>query len=78
MNNLEKITSNTEETVTIEELKTVLEKTKPKAYIGFEPSGSVHLGWKICSNKIKDFIDCGFDFIILLADWHAYINDKLG
>ena len=78
MNNLEKITSNTEETVTIEELKTVLEKTKPKAYIGFEPSGSVHLGWKICSNKIKDFIECGFDFIILLADWHAYINDKLG
>jgi len=78
MNNLERITSNTEETVTIEELKTVLEKTKPKAYIGFEPSGSVHLGWKICSNKIKDFIECGFDFIILLADWHAYINDKLG
>ena len=78
MNNLEKITSNTEETVTIGELKSVLEKTKPKAYIGFEPSGSVHLGWKICSNKIKDFIGCGFDFIILLADWHAYINDKLG
>jgi len=78
MDNLEKIISNTEETVTIEELKTVLEKAKPKAYIGFEPSGSVHLGWKICSNKIKDFIDCGFDFIILLADWHAYINDKLG
>jgi len=78
MNNLEKITSNTEETVTIDELKSVLEKTKPKAYIGFEPSGSVHLGWKICSNKIKDFIGCGFDFIILLADWHAYINDKLG
>jgi len=78
MDNLEKIISNTQETVTIEELKTVLEKAKPKAYIGFEPSGSVHLGWKICSNKIKDFIDCGFDFIILLADWHAYINDKLG
>jgi tyrosyl-tRNA synthetase len=77
MNNLDKIISNTEETVTIEELKSVLEKTKPKAYIGFEPSGSVHLGWKICSNKIKDFIECGFDFIILLADWHAYINDKL-
>jgi len=78
MNNLEKITSNTEETITIEELKSVLEKTKPKAYIGFEPSGSVHLGWKICANKIKDFLECGFDFTVLLADWHAYINDKLG
>jgi len=78
MNNLEKITLNTEEIVTIEELKSVLEKPKSKAYIGFEPSGSVHLGWKICTNKIKDFLECGFDFTVLLADWHAYINDKLG
>ena len=50
MNKLQKIISNTEEIVTIEELKTVLEKNKPKAYIGFEPSGSVHIGWKICTN----------------------------
>jgi len=78
MSRLKSLTSNVEETVTIEELKTVLEKPRPKAYIGFEPSGSVHLGWKICTNKIKDFLDCGFDFTVLLADWHAYINDKLG
>jgi len=78
MDKLERLTSNTEEVVTIEELKTVLNKDKPKAYIGFEPSGTVHLGWKICTNKIKDFLECGFDFTVLLADWHAYINDKLG
>jgi len=78
MSRLESLTSNVEEIVTIEELRTVLEKPRPKAYIGFEPSGSVHLGWKICTNKIKDFLDCGFDFTVLLADWHAYINDKLG
>ncbi len=78
MDRLELLTSNVEEIVTIEELKTVLEKPRPKAYIGFEPSGSVHLGWKICTNKIKDFLECGFDFTVLLADWHAYINDKLG
>jgi len=78
MSRLESLTSNVEEIVTIEELKTVLEKSRPKAYIGFDPSGSVHLGWKICTNKIKDFLDCGFDFTVLLADWHAYINDKLG
>jgi len=77
MSRLELLTSNIEEIVTIEELKTILEKSRPKAYIGFEPSGSVHLGWKICTNKIKDFLDCGFDFTVLLADWHAYINDKL-
>jgi tyrosyl-tRNA synthetase len=78
MDKLERLTSNLEEIVTIEELKSVLVKDRPKAYIGFEPSGTVHLGWKICTNKIKDFLDCGIEFTILLADWHAYINDKLG
>ncbi|KYK28813.1 tyrosine--tRNA ligase [Thermoplasmatales archaeon SG8-52-1] len=78
MDKFERLTANLEEIVTIEELKSVLNKDKPKAYIGFEPSGTVHLGWKICTNKIKDFLDCGIEFTILLADWHAYINDKLG
>lgn len=78
MEKLERLTGNTEEVVTIEELKAVFCKQNPKAYIGFEPSGVVHLGWKICTNKIKDFLACGFDFTVLLADWHAYINDKLG
>ena len=78
MDKLERLLKNTVEVVTVDDLKNVLEKKKPKAYIGFEPSGLVHLGWKICANKIRDFIDCGFEFYILLADWHAYINDKLG
>jgi tyrosyl-tRNA synthetase len=77
MNNIERLISNTEEIVTLDELKKITIKKNPKAYIGFEPSGSVHIGWKICTNKIKDFIECGFEFIVLLADWHAYINDKL-
>ena len=77
MGKLEQLIANAEEIVTIDELKEVLKKDKPKGYIGFEPSGTVHLGWKICTNKIKDFLDCGFDFTILLADWHAFINDKL-
>src|SRR4030042_6738440 len=78
MDKLQIVLQNIEEIVTIPELKIILEKTKPRAYIGFEPSGTVHLGWKICTNKIKDFLECGFEFTILLADWHAYINDKLG
>ena len=78
MDKIETIISNAEEIVTVEELKKVLQKNNPKGYIGFEPSGTVHLGWKICTNKIKDFLNCGFDFTVLLADWHAYINDKLG
>lgn len=78
MDKIRLLTSNTEEIVTLEELEAVVDKQMPKAYIGFEPSGVVHLGWKICTNKIKDFLECGFDFTVLLADWHAYINDKLG
>jgi tyrosyl-tRNA synthetase len=78
MEKLDLLTANTSEVVTVDELKVVLQKSKPKGYIGFEPSGTVHLGWKICTNKILDFLACGFDFTILLADWHAYINDKLG
>jgi len=77
MDKLETITRNAQEIVTLEELKKVLKKDKPRAYIGFEPSGTVHLGWKICTNKIKDFLNAGFEFTVLLADWHAYINDKL-
>jgi tyrosyl-tRNA synthetase len=46
-------------------------------YIGFEPSGRVHLGWKVCADKITDFVNAGLTFKVLLADWHAQINDKL-
>ncbi len=70
---------NTEEIVTVEELKKILETNpSPRSYIGFEPSGLVHLGWVICANKVKDFVDAGFEMTIFFADWHAYINDKLG
>jgi len=78
MDELERLSRNAEEIVTTDELTSVLHKPKKKAYIGFEPSGTVHLGWKICTNKIKDFLALGFEFTVLLADWHAYINDKLG
>ncbi|HEX17351.1 MAG TPA: tyrosine--tRNA ligase [Thermoplasmatales archaeon] len=77
MKGMERLLSNTVEVVTEEELIKVMGMERKRAYIGFEPSGFAHLGWKICANKIRDFLDCGFDFIILLADWHAYINDKL-
>ncbi len=70
---------NTEEIVTVEELKHILATNpSPRAYIGFEPSGLVHLGWVLVANKIKDFVDAGFEMIVFFADWHAYINDKLG
>jgi len=75
---LERVARNLREIVTIEELQELMNKDERKAYIGFEPSGLVHLGWLMCADKVKDLIDAGFHVTILLADWHAWINDKLG
>ncbi|MDR0198662.1 MAG: tyrosine--tRNA ligase [Methanomassiliicoccaceae archaeon] len=73
------ITRGAEEVVTADELREVLSKEKhPTAYIGFEPSGLVHLGWALVASKIRDLTDAGMSVTILWADWHAYINDKLG
>ncbi len=70
---------NAEEIVTAEELTALLAReSRPKGYIGFEPSGLVHIGWMVCAAKVRDFVDAGFDFTVFFADWHAYINDKLG
>ncbi len=76
---LDRLIHGTQEIVTQEELKAVMEeKEKPTAYIGIEPSGLVHIGSIICFDKVKDLLSCGFTVTVLLADWHAYLNDKLG
>ena len=67
------------ECVTEEELDILLSsKENPKAYIGFEPSGLLHAGSLVPMLKCRDLVESGFEVIILLADWHGYINDKLG
>ena len=74
------VTKNTEEIILESEIKKILEeKEKPRAYIGFELSGFLHLGTGlICGNKLKDLANAGFETIIFLADWHSWINNKLG
>lgn len=74
------VTRNTKEVVTPQELRTLLETNeRPKAYWGFESSGLMHIGMGlVCGSKIKDMIKAGFDFTIFLADWHSWINNKLG
>ena len=76
----ELIKRNTEEVMTEEDLKELLESgIKIKHYIGFEISGKIHLGTGLmCMSKIKDFMDAGIECSIFLADWHSWINDKLG
>ncbi|MBN1391012.1 MAG: tyrosine--tRNA ligase [Candidatus Thermoplasmatota archaeon] len=76
---LELVMDGVEEIVTERELLEVLEtKEGPKAYVGYEPSGFVHIGWLIITRKIEQLIEAGFTVDVLLADWHAFINDKFG
>ncbi len=73
------IVRGTIEVVTREELRAKLEAgEKLKGYIGFEPSGLIHVGWLVWMFKVKDLVDAGVDFYVLEATWHAFINDKLG
>ena len=74
------ITRELEEVLTQEDLQALLAQAKPlKHYIGFEISGEIHLGTGIAAmQKVKDLADAGVQCTIFLADWHTWINDKLG
>lgn len=74
------IKKNTEEILGEEELKETLKNNELiKHYIGFEISGKIHLGTGLmCMSKVKDFMDAGISCSVFLADWHTWINDKLG
>jgi len=73
-------TRNLQEIITHGELRNLLETNDhPKGYVGFEPSGNMHAGIAlIVGRKMKDWVDAGFDWVIYLADWHGWINNKLG
>lgn len=70
------------EVVTDDELRALCVKAasgqQPRAYIGFEPSGTAHVGWMVCTDMVRRLTGAGFEVTIFLADWHAQINDKLG
>ncbi|MCK4928447.1 MAG: tyrosine--tRNA ligase [Methanosarcinales archaeon] len=77
MDRMALITRNTEEIVTQKELETLIEsKESPTAYVGYEPSGKIHLGHVLTVNKLIDLQNAGFNVTVLLADVHAYLNEK--
>lgn len=49
-----------------------------RCYVGFEPSGKAHIGWKVLSLQLKRMLDADANVLIFLADWHAWVNDKFG
>ncbi len=69
-----------EEIVTEAELKELLEAKKhPIAYDGFEPSGQMHIAQGILrSINVNKMLKAGVTFKMLVADWFAWMNNKLG
>jgi len=74
------ITQNCQEVLTDTDLKALIESGKTiNHYIGFEISGLVHLGTGLMSmGKIADFLKAGVKCKIFLADFHSFLNNKLG
>ncbi len=77
---IETLTKGLAETLTREDLHHALSTNIPlKHYIGFEVSGQPHIGAALKTlYHIKNFQGAGAHCSIFLADWHAWINDKLG
>jgi tyrosyl-tRNA synthetase len=82
-NKIERMFSSCEEVVGIDHVAKVISgksshsgNSQLNAYIGLEPSGKAHLGWMILAETMKKMLDEDVNITVLLADWHAWINDK--
>ena len=74
-----RVTRHALEVLTPEEVRALLQRADhPTAYIGFEPSGRPTVAHLITARKMRDLQEAGFELTVFLADWHAWINDKLG
>ncbi|NUC71157.1 tyrosine--tRNA ligase [Haloterrigena sp. SYSU A558-1] len=77
MDTYDLITRNAEEVVTDEEVRELADDPDGKrAYVGYEPSGVLHLGHLLTANKLIDLQEAGMEVVVLLADVHAYLNGK--
>lgn len=78
--NIRKLKTVSEEILGEEDLIQMLESNESlNHYIGFEISGLIHLGTGIMSMLVvKQLQELGVSTSIWLADWHTWINNKLG
>jgi tyrosyl-tRNA synthetase len=71
------VTRFTEEAVTEAEIESILaERDDPHAYIGYAPTGEMHIGHFTTIRKLADFIAAGVDVTVLVADLHAHLDDE--
>ncbi len=76
MDRLSLVSRLTEEIVTESELKAVLERPDPSVYIGYAPTGQMHIGHYTTIRKLVDFLDAGLEVTVLIADLHAHLDDE--
>jgi len=76
-NSLETAVRNAEEVVTVDEVRTVLkEKPNFNFYYGTAPTGPFHFAYMIPLNKLIELAKLGGKGTILLADYHAHLDDQ--
>jgi tyrosyl-tRNA synthetase len=72
----ELVTRYTEEVVTEAEVAALFEEREaPSAYIGYAPTGEMHIGHFTTIRKLADFVEAGLDVTVLVADLHAHLDD---
>ena len=68
---------NTEEVLTNSELEQLVKSGEEFTfYFGIAPTGPFHLGYLIPLAKMLDLIEIGGNAKILLADYHAFLDDR--
>ena len=74
---LELIARDTEEIVTGDELKKLLEtKKNPVSYVGIAPTGPPHIGYYRSVAKQIELVNAGLKHKVLIADLHAYLDER--
>lgn len=79
-NQLEKITANTQEIISVEELKAKLsKKEKLTVKLGIDPTANtIHLGFAVVLRKFRLFQELGHNTYLILGDFTALIGDPSG
>lgn len=73
----ELIFRNLEEIIGRESLEVkIANKQKLLGYVGFAPTGQLHIGYLIPCMKIRDLTLAGCDVTIMLADLHAMLDNR--
>lgn len=76
MDRMSLITRNTAEIVTEEELADLLDGNGPSVYIGYAPTGQMHIGHYTTIRKLVDYLEADLDVTVLIADLHAHLDDE--